>query len=121
MAFDPYDPKNNPTLKGVVPKKEDKQEDNYEDVNKLNYGEITLTPDAEDNSEVSGATAFVAGVASGLIKVPEGVVSLGAELIDLGAGTNTAASVEQFFDKINPFEEVAEKRAIGKKTKMNES
>jgi hypothetical protein len=116
MAFDPYDPKNNPTLKGIVPKKEDKQEDNYEDINKLNYGEITLTPDAEDNNEVSGATAFVAGIASGLIKVPEGVVSLGAELIDLGAGTNTAASVEQFFDKINPFEEVAEQRAIGRLT-----
>jgi hypothetical protein len=115
MAFDPYDPKNNPTLKGIVPKK-DKQKDNYEDLNQINYGEITLTPDAEDNNEVSGATAFVAGLVSGLIKVPEGVVSLGAELIDLGVGTDTAASVEQFFDKINPFEEVAEQRAIGRLT-----
>jgi hypothetical protein len=93
-----------------------KQKQNYEDINKLDYGETTLTPDAEDNNEVSGATAFVAGLASGLIKVPEGVVSLGAELIDLGAGTNTAASVEQFFDEINPFEEVAEQRAVGRLT-----
>jgi len=93
-----------------------KQRQNIADVNKLDYGETTLTPDAEDNNEVSGATAFVAGLASGLIKVPEGVVSLGAELIDLGAGTDTAASVEQFFDKINPFEEVAEQRAIGRLT-----
>ena len=117
MAFDPYDPKNNPTIKGIVPEeKEDKVLDNYERLNELGYGEITLTPDAEDDNEVSGATAFVAGIASGLIKVPEGVVSLGAELIDLGAGTNTAASVEQFFDKINPFEEVAEQRAIGRLT-----
>ena len=85
-----------------------KQKQNYEDINKLDYGETTLVPDAEEDNEVSGATAFVAGIASGLIKVPEGVVSLGAELIDLGAGTNTAASVEEFFDDINPFEEIAE-------------
>ena len=34
----------------------------------------------------------------------------------LGADTDTAASVEEFFDKLNPFEEVAEERAIGKLT-----
>ena len=79
-------------------------------------GETFLTPDAEEDNEVSGLTAFTAGVASGLIKVPEGIVSLGAELIDLGAGTNLAADVEQFFDKINPFEEIAEERAIGRLT-----
>ena len=38
------------------------------------------------------------------------------ELIDLGLDTDTAADVEIFFDKINPFEEVAEERAIGKLT-----
>jgi len=69
---------------------------------------------AEENNETSWYTAFGAGLVSGLIKVPEGIVSLGAELIDLGADTNTVASVEQFFDKINPFEEVAEERTIGK-------
>ena len=69
---------------------------------------------AEENNETSWYTALGAGLISGLIKVPEGIVSLGAELIDLGADTNTVASVEQFFDKINPFEEVAEERTIGK-------
>jgi hypothetical protein len=69
---------------------------------------------AEANNETSWYTAFGAGLLSGLIKVPEGIISLGAELIDLGADTNTVASVEQFFDKINPFEEVAEERTIGK-------
>ena len=63
---------------------------------------------AEENSEASWYTAMGAGIASGLIKVPEGVVSLAAELIDLGADTDLAADVEMFFDKINPFEEVAE-------------
>ena len=69
---------------------------------------------SETNSEVSGLTAALAGVASGIIKIPEGVVSLGAELIDLGAGTSLAKNIETFFDKINPFEEVAQQRATGK-------
>ena len=71
---------------------------------------------AEENNETSWYTAMAAGLASGLLKVPEGIVSLGAELIDLGADTNTVADVEKFFDKLNPFEEVAEERAIGKIT-----
>ena len=61
-------------------------------------------------------TAFAAGAASGLIKTVEGVVSLGAELIDLGADTDTAAQVDAFFDKLNPFEEIAEERAVGRLT-----
>ena len=71
---------------------------------------------AEQDNDTAWYTAAAAGVASGLLKIPEGVVSLTAELIDLGADTNTAASVEQFFDKLNPFEEIAEERAIGKLT-----
>ena len=94
-----------------------KQRENITDLNKTNYDETNISLDpVEDDNEVSGATAFTSGIISGLIKVPEGVVSLGAELIDLGAGTNTAASVEQFFDDINPFEEIAEQRAIGRLT-----
>ena len=71
---------------------------------------------AEENNETSWYTAAAAGIASGILKIPEGVVSLAAELIDLGADTNTAVEVEKFFDKINPFEEIAEERAIGKIT-----
>ena len=55
--------------------------------------------DEEQNSETNAIVAGVAGIASGLIKIPEGVVSLGAELIDLGLDTDTAADVEKFFDK----------------------
>ena len=36
------------------------------------------------DDEVSGLTAAAAGVGAGLIKTVEGVVSLGAELMDLG-------------------------------------
>ena len=68
--------------------------------------------DAEKDSEISQYEAGLAGIVSGLIKVPEGIVSLGAELIDLGLDTNSAAQVEQFFDDINPFEEIADKKVI---------
>jgi len=93
------------------------QQKNLEDVNK-SYGIDTedVVPEAEENNEVSGATAFAAGLGSGVIKTVEGVVSLGAELIDLGADTNLAADVELFFDKINPLEEIAEQRAVGRLT-----
>jgi len=77
------------------------------------FGYFDLTPQ-EQSSETSAITAMMAGIASGIIKVPEGVISLGAELIDLGFDTNTAAEVEKAFDAINIFEEVADDRAIGK-------
>ena len=72
--------------------KQDKiQEENKKDLATSSaFDETTL--DIEANSEVGGATAFVAGLASGTIKTAEGVVSLGAELLDLGAGTDVARS-----------------------------
>ena len=70
----------------------------------------------EKNSDASWYTSIGAGLVSGVLKTVEGVVSLGAELIDLGADSNKAADVERFFDKINPFEEVADDRVIGKLT-----
>ena len=76
-------------------------------------GYFDLTPQ-EQSSETSAITAAMAGVASGIIKVPEGVISLGAELIDLGFDTDLAVKVEKAFDKINVFEEIADDRAIGK-------
>ena len=75
-----------------------------------------LTPDAEDNQKVGSFTAAAAGIASGALKVPQGVASLAAELIDLGFNTDAAASVEQIFHKINVFEPIAEQRLAGKIT-----
>jgi hypothetical protein len=71
---------------------------------------------AEENNEVSWYTSGLAGIASGGIKVVEGAFSLGAELIDLGFDTNSAADVEMFFDKLNPLEEYAEQTGVGKLT-----
>jgi flagellar biosynthesis chaperone FliJ len=58
----------------------------------------------------------LAGVATGLWNIPKGFVSLGAELYDLAADTNTAKDVEQWFDDVNPFDDEAEARTIGKIT-----
>ena len=74
---------------------------------------VPLSP-AEENNPSSIYTSVFAGVASGLIKTVEGVVSLGAELIDYGADSNTAAGVEKFFDDINIFEDTAQDRVAGK-------
>jgi hypothetical protein len=70
----------------------------------------------EENQKVGLIKSGVAGIASGIIKIPKGVFSLGAELLDFGFDTNTASSVEQFFDGINPFEEIADQRLSGRIT-----
>ncbi len=70
--------------------------------------------EAEFNNNSSIFSSVAAGFASGVLKTVEGVVSLGAELIDLGADTNKAAEVEQFFDDINIFEDTAQDRVAGK-------
>jgi len=54
-----------------------------------NLNNKSLTAEKED--EVSTFTSFFAGIGSGLFKIPEGFVSLGASLYDLGADTNKAA------------------------------
>ncbi len=76
----------------------------------LNYLEEKKDEDKKPNFFVGLAS----GIASGALKVPEGFASLTAELIDLGADTDTATSVEEFFDKLNPFEEIAEQTLTGK-------
>jgi len=63
---------------------------------------------------VSGLGSFFAGIGSGLFKIPEGFVSIGANLIDLGTDSNTAEKVEKFFADINPFDEYAEATTAGK-------
>ena len=102
MAYDPF-----------APNKKD---------NKVTYANVYDETDvnlsgAEENNEISQLEAGLAGIASGILKIPEGFVSLGAELMDAtGMSENSAAQVEQFFDKINVFEEIADQKAAGKIT-----
>jgi hypothetical protein len=77
-----------------------------------------LSPSAEENSKPNAFVSALAGIGSGLFKIPEGFVSLGATLIDLGAGTEKAAEVEKWFAKINPFDEMAEATTAGKITEL---
>ena len=83
------------TLADVLPDESDK---------KPNIKGVTLDSGVpvknKKDEEVGTIRSILSGVASGIFKIPEGVVSLGANLIDLGAGTNTAANVEKFFDTI---------------------
>ena len=76
------------------------------------------TIDAEDENEVSTMMSVLAGIGSGLFKIPEGFFSLGAALMDLGADTNKVAEVEKYFAEINPFDEMAEATAAGKITEL---
>jgi hypothetical protein len=64
------------------------------------------------------ATSILAGVGSGVFKIFEGAATLGATLLDLGVDKDRAESVEEFFDKINPFDEAAEATAAGKITEL---
>ena len=72
--------------------------------------------DKKKKGETNFFVSAAAGVASGLIKIPQSFVSIAAELLDLGLGTETAEEVENFFDDLNPFDEIAESRAVGKIT-----
>ena len=64
------------------------------------------------------ATSILAGVGSGVFKIFEGAATLGATLLDLGIDKNRAEAIEEFFDKINPFDEAAEATAAGKITEL---
>jgi hypothetical protein len=67
--------------------------------------------------EVGNFESALAGLATGIWNIPKGFVSLGAELYDLIGDTNASKEVEQWFEKVNPFEEAAEAQTIGKITR----
>ena len=73
---------------------------------------------AEDYNQVGTIESVLSGIVSGALAIPKGLFSLGATLIDLGAGTNKAAEVEQYFDDLTTFDEKAEATAAGKITEL---
>ena len=78
--------------------------------------EITLGKFSNSTDKVGTLESIFSGVVSGAIAIPKGFFSLGATLLDLGAGTNKAAEVEAFFDDLTDFDEKAEATAAGKIT-----
>ena len=85
------------------------QGESFADLQKKN----TIQDESED---VGFFESALAGVATGLWNIPKGFVSLGAEIFDLVGDTDTAKDVEQWFDDVNPFDDEAEARTIGKIT-----
>ena len=63
-------------------------------------------------------TSMAAAIPSGIFKIFEGVATLGATLLDLGIDRDRAEAVEDFFDRINPFDEAASATAAGKITEL---
>ena len=76
-----------------------------------------MAPVGDDN-QVNSFASFFAGIGSGLIDIPRGFFSLGASLIDLGLDSDLAGRVENAFDQIDPFDEVAEATAAGRFSKL---
>jgi len=82
--------------------------ENYKDpVNST--GKFSVLGEASD--QVKSA---LAGIGSGAIHLFEGPAVVGASLLDLGLGTETASKVEHIFQNINVFDEAAKSRAIGR-------
>ena len=85
-----------------------------------NYGikSGTELQPAEENNEISTFKSAMAGIGSGLFKIPEGFISTGAMFYDLFNDTDKAAEVEKYFADINPFDEMAEATAAGRITEL---
>ena len=82
----------------------------------LGTGNQVNTTAPEENNDISTIQSVLAGIGSGIISIPKGFFSLGATLMDLGAGTNKAAEVEKFFDDLTELDEMAEATTAGKIT-----
>ena len=75
----------------------------------------------EEENQASLMESIGAGIATGLIKIPEGAASLYANIYDLTNDTDTALEVEKWFDdnvykKLGNIEEKAEATTAGKIT-----
>ena len=71
---------------------------------------------AKKEEDVGFFESALAGVATGIWNIPKGFVSLGAEIFDLIGDTDTAKGVEEWFDEVNPWDDEAEARTVGKIT-----
>ena len=75
-----------------------------------------ISSEMEKVNNPSQIEAGVAGIASGIIRIPAGIPQFAAEVIDLGLGTDLATDFEKIIDRIDPFDKVAEEKALGKIT-----
>ena len=71
-----------------------------------------------ETDEPNWALSMAAAIPSGVIKIVEGTATFGAALLDLGVDKDRVEAVEAYFDKINPFDELAASTGIGKITEL---
>ena len=81
-------------------------------------GVVLKDPQGNLNDDPNWALSMAAAIPSGVIKILEGGATFGAALLDLGADQDRVEAVEEYFDKINPFDEVAASTGIGKITEL---
>ena len=84
----------------------------------LQENETNLRPDADKYSDIGTLQSIFAGIGSGLIQIPKGVMSLGASVYDLINDTNKAAEIEKYFDDLTELDEMAEATTAGKITEL---
>ena len=84
----------------------------------LQENETNLRPDADKYSDIGTLQSIFAGIGSGLIQLPKGVMSLGASVYDLINDTNKAAEIEKYFDDLTELDEMAEATTAGKITEL---
>ena len=81
-------------------------------------GVVLKDPTNTATDDPNWALSMAAAIPSGVIKIVEGTATFGAALLDLGVDENRVEAVEAYFDKINPFDELAASTGIGKITEL---
>jgi len=81
-------------------------------------GVVLKDPTNTATDDPNWALSMAAAIPSGVIKIIEGTATFGAALLDLGVDENRVEAVEAYFDKINPFDELAASTGIGKITEL---
>ena len=79
---------------------------------------FTTQSQTDNQDDPNWALSMAAAIPSGVIKILEGGATFGAALLDLGVDENRVEAVEEYFDKINPFDEIAASTGIGKITEL---
>ena len=90
----------------------------FEEINELSKSGNIKQISERKSDDVGFFESALAGVATGALNIPKGFISLGAQVYDLIGDTNTSKEVEDWFEKINPFDDAAEAQTIGKLTKL---
>ena len=81
-------------------------------------GVVLKDPTNTATDDPNWALSMAAAVPSGILKIFEGTATFGAALLDLGIDKDRVEAVEAYFDKINPFDELAASTGVGKITEL---